>query len=88
MGKGFDEFMKNPYWKGFYENAPTDLLKSYLRLKFDNNYFVVDIDSYKKEEYLKQLNELEAKFSNVEWQYLYDNAEGGMEKSYYNKHLK
>ena len=29
MGKGFETFMENPYWRGVYESAPTEELKEY-----------------------------------------------------------
>ena len=40
MGKGFDTFMKNPYWREIYENAPSDNLKKHYKLMFDHNSFV------------------------------------------------
>ena len=40
MGKGFDTFMENPYWKGIYENAPSTYLQEYYRIMFDTSPFV------------------------------------------------
>ena len=40
MGKGFDTFMENPYWKGVYENAPSDELREYYRIMFDASPFI------------------------------------------------
>ena len=42
MGKGFDTFMENPYWKGIYENAPSNNLKRYFQIRFDHSGFVKD----------------------------------------------
>ena len=40
MGKGFDTFMENPYWKGIYENAPSNSLRRYFQIRFDHSGFV------------------------------------------------
>lgn len=48
MGKGFDTFMDNPYWKRIYDEVPTDRLKDYYRIRYDASDFVndepVDVD--------------------------------------------
>ena len=35
MGVGFDTCMKNSFWKGIYDNAPSDEVKEYYRIMFD-----------------------------------------------------
>lgn len=40
MGKGFDTFMANPYWRKIYEQAPGEHLKEYYRIMFDTSPFV------------------------------------------------
>ena len=40
--KNFDLFMKNPYWKRIYENAPSDECKGYYRIMFE--YFSFETD--------------------------------------------
>ena len=37
MNTNFDTFMKNPYWKGIYENAPSEDLKQYFRIRFNSS---------------------------------------------------
>ncbi len=48
MGKGFDTFMENPYWRKIYEDAPSDKLKEYYRIRYDASGFVngepIDVD--------------------------------------------
>ena len=41
MGKGFDAFMANPYWRGIYENAPSDYVREYYQIMFDTSSFVL-----------------------------------------------
>ncbi len=42
MDKGFKRFMKNPYWKKEYDNAPSDALKEHYRLEMNNNKFICE----------------------------------------------
>ncbi len=37
MGRGFDLFMKNPYYRDMYDNAPTERLKAGFRAAWDND---------------------------------------------------
>ena len=57
MGKGFDTFMENPYWRKIYEEAPSEYLKQYYRIMFDTSPFVLG-DDYIDEEAEARLNEL------------------------------
>lgn len=84
MGKGFDVFMKNPYWECYYNNAPSEVLKKYIKIEFENNPFVVDqIDP----DYAKKRKALSDLFSNEDWQYLIDHTLSGQAKTEYRKHL-
>ena len=40
MGKGFDTFMENPYWRKVYEDAPGEKLREYYKIRFDASGFV------------------------------------------------
>lgn len=84
MGKGFDVFMKNPYYREKYENAPTKKLKRYLELTWDSNPFVMgeDYDSSKEDEELRKL-----KLEKSEVEYLAKFAVGGAEKAMFKKWL-
>ena len=44
MGKGFDTFMQNPYWKRIYKNAPSENLEQYFWIRFDHSGFVQGAD--------------------------------------------
>ena len=45
MGKGFDTFMENPYWRGIFDNAPSQGLRDYYRIMFDASPFVEHDDA-------------------------------------------
>ena len=47
--------MKNPYWKGIYENAPSEDLKQYFRIRFDHSDLAEDAACHGEsaEEYVK-----------------------------------
>ena len=44
MGKGFDTFMENPYWRKIYDEAPSEYLKEYYRIMFDTSPIVIGND--------------------------------------------
>ena len=50
MGKGFDTFMENPYYRELYENAPSQELKRYYELTWDRSPFVMGADYEGKKE--------------------------------------
>ena len=85
MGKGFDTFMKNPYWREVYESAPSERLKEYYRLRFDLSPFVMGEDyhdpkaSHKLEELL---------LSREDIQYIQKYAGSGMAWTYYEKFIQ
>ncbi len=57
MGVGFDTCMKNSFWKGIYDNAPSDEAKEYYRILFDTCSFAAEEeqDEAAAEERLKEL---------------------------------
>ena len=57
MGVGFDTCMKNSFWKGIYDNAPSDEVKEYYRIMFDTCSFAAEEeqDETAAEERLKEL---------------------------------
>ena len=71
MGKGFDIFMENPYWRKIYEEAPGEDLKEYYRIMFDTSPFVVN-SRFRDEEAETRLKELW--ISKEELVYLRDHA--------------
>ena len=77
--RGFDVFMQNAYWKDFYEGAPSDALKAYIKDDFNNNPFVCS--NPRPDPALKEA------LTKDDVQYLLDNAEGSREKAYYKSWL-
>lgn len=83
--RGFDAFMENSSWKEIYDNAPTDLLKEYFRLKFATHpecFDELDDDSDTK------LQDLKRQFTSVEWQYLLDTTDNIVAKIYYKRMMQ
>ncbi len=60
MGKDFDSFMKNPFWKKYYEDAPSEACKQYIALQFFNSYRVSNGE--KPVSFAEERNELEKDF--------------------------
>ena len=85
MKTGFELFMENPYWKGYFDNAPSKSLKDYIKFKFNNNLSIV---SEKEENYFEKRKALEDKLTNEDWEYLIANTDSGMAKTEYRRHLK
>ncbi len=82
MGKGFDTFMRNPYYRKMYEEAPTDKLKRMFQREWDNNPFVTGDTSDDDAPVRKG-----EKLTREEVEYLAKFAVGGMEKAMYKKWL-
>ena len=85
MGKGFDEFVKNPYWKKIYENAPSKELKEYYKIRFDMSPFVVG-EEFKDDAAEKRLKKILLNKEDI--QYIRDNAGSGQAKHYYDGAIK
>ena len=84
MGKGFDTFMQNPYYKEQYDNAPSKEVKRYYELTWDRSPFVMgaDYDGKKEAEELKKL-----RLSKKDVEYLAKFAVEGPQKAAYKKWL-
>ena len=82
MGKGFDTFMRNPYYREMYENAPTEYLKASLRHEWDNSPFITggEPDDIPPMQNARPYN-------RQELEYLLKYAGSGMEKAYYKRRL-
>ena len=68
MQEAIDEFIKNPYWRDYYEKAPTESCKQRIALTFCYSLYGEPKDIKKQKE------KLEKDFTITDWQYLYDNA--------------
>ena len=80
MGKGFDTFLENPYWKRIYEEAPSERLKEYYRLRFDMSRFVMG-ENYRNETAEKELAELILYRDDI--RYIQQYAGSGRARHYY-----
>ncbi len=82
MGKGFEVFMENPYWRKIYDEAPSEYLKEYYLIMFDTSPFVMG-DDYIDEEVEVKLRNLW--LSKDEIRYLRDHAGIAQAKGFYQK---
>ena len=80
MGKGFDTFMENPYWRKIYEEAPSENLKEYYRIRFEISPFIMGED-YIDKEAETLLENLPLSRSDI--QYIRKHAGSGMARHYY-----
>ena len=60
-----ERFLKNDYWREYYETAPTEKSKRYIALKFYWSTFI-DADDYQDE-----VRELKETMSIEDWKHLY-----------------
>lgn len=74
MGRGFNKFMANPYWRKLYEEAPSDELREFLRHRFE---YTVSGRHSKSNGPLR--------LTSRDWRYLYDHAEGGAYRAFLKK---
>ena len=84
MGKGFDIFMDNPYWRRIYENAPSEELKEYYKIRFDISPFVYG-ENYHDDAALARLEEILLSKSDIE--YIQRFAGSGMARHFYEKFI-
>lgn len=77
---------KNEYWKGKYDEAPSDACKRYVALGFyysDNMGEISDYDAYKAER-----DKLEESFTKADWEHLYEYEGNNPRKGYYRKKME
>jgi len=63
------EWCKNPYWKAFYEGAPSELCRDYIALDF----YASETED---EEAFEMMDLFEKDFKRTDLEYLYKNATG------------
>ena len=78
--RGFNQFMENPHWKKYYDDAPSEALKAYIRDSFNNNPFVCSHPAPDPK--------LKEALTKEDVKYLYDNAGTGAGKSNYKKWME
>ena len=82
MGKGFNTFMRNPYYRKMYEEAPTERLRKSFQVEWDNNPFITG-----KDPNMDNSEGTGEKLTKEEVEYLARFAVGGAEKAFYKKWL-
>ena len=83
--KSLKQFMVNPFWKEYYETAPTGTCKRYIELEFyysDNLGYISDYEELKKES-----DKLEKMFVKADWEHLYKYCGNNPKKVYYKNKL-
>ena len=73
--KEVNEFLRNPYWKKIYENAPSDRVKEWYSLTFYRS--VTDDTSVNRTK-----KDIEQEMTKEDLQYLYDNNRGPILKHF------
>ena len=63
-----ESFLENPYWKKYYEDAPSDACRRYIALEFYYSDSDDAVDAY--EEVAEEMDDLEARLSLADWQHL------------------
>ena len=82
MGKGFDTFMENPFWRCIYEKAPSDECREYYRLMFE--YFSYETDEDDKEG-IRRANErlMELMLTREDAEYIKERAGNPLARHHY-----
>lgn len=81
-----EEFTKNPHWKAYYEQAPSEACKRYIALEFyysENLGEIEDYDAYKAEK-----KRLQGEFTHEDWAHLYKYAGNNPLKAFYRKKME
>ena len=83
MQKIIKAFCVNPYWKEYYETAPSNVSKRYIELEFYYSYYLGAISNYS--EYKTEIDMLEKQFKEADWIHLYKFCANNPKKVYYKK---
>ena len=83
--KSLKQFRVNPFWKEYYETAPTGTCKRYIELEFYYSDYLGNIPDY--EELKKESDELEKGFVKADWEHLYKYCGNNPKKVYYKNKL-
>ena len=57
-------WMENPYWKEYYEGAPSELCRAFIGLEFYFSFYDTDAS-------VKAMRKVEKSLTLEDWQYLY-----------------
>lgn len=76
-----DGFLKNPYWKRYYDNAPTDECREYIACTFS-------FSKHGDPDDLSRKKSIEPKLKASDWRYLYENEGNPQMKSILEEKMK
>lgn len=85
LNEVLSQVCKNPYWKEYYENAPTDKCKYYIALGFllSQPEFCIDQDEIRNEK-----KSLEDSFEFLDWKHLYTYSGHNPLRCYYRNKME
>lgn len=86
LQKALKKFCKNPYWKEYYETAPTGACKRYIELEFYYSDYLGQISDY--DELKKESDSLEEEFVKADWAHLYKYCGNNPKKVYYKNKME
>ena len=70
-----NEWLKNPYWRKYYEKAPSEKCRDVIALEFLYS-------ELEEDEVLEQLDEAEKELKLEDWQHMYRYSGNGPEKKH------
>ena len=70
-------FMRNPYWRRYYETAPSEACREYISMQF---CYSIYIEYLSDQEIHQRICELEDGFSLADWKHLYNHTGNNPEK--------
>lgn len=70
MNIGFDEYMKSSFWQQYYENAPSDKLKDYIRARIEWSGCDPEGDEAEEDRLYDIMREKESKLIREDYDYL------------------
>lgn len=80
--EAWKRFLANPYWKKYYDEAPSEECKEYIKW-----IFICSDVAELPEEYDKQLKSAEENLYYSDLEYLIEHEENAMARSYFKKKL-
>ena len=81
-----NEAIKNPYWREYYETAPSEYCKRYIQLKFYFSEYLGNIPDY--DEFKAACDRLENCFTKKDWQHLLKHCANNPRRTYYRNKLQ
>lgn len=81
-----EEFTKNPHWKAYYEQAPSEACKRHIALEFYYSESLGEVENY--DEYKAEREKLQGEFTREDWAHLYKYAGNNPWKAHCKKQME